>query len=176
MSDSACARCDDGGQQTSAVSGYTTETWIIDTSAGHDIVQMTGTLAECAARCNSEPRCRGFSRATTSSDGVADSCWLKDTMDGAFRITYRPYITYRSLRAAAPSPPPPSSTYSSSSSSRRRSSYPSSSSSSSSRRSSSSLTSGSGLNLNGGRTRKSGNPNCRSCMTSTVTKNINQKV
>ena len=82
------------GPPTTVVSGYTTETWIISGSS-HDIVRMIGTLAECAARCNAEPTCIGFSRATTYSDDALDVCWLKSTMDAAYRTTSPPYITHR---------------------------------------------------------------------------------
>jgi hypothetical protein len=76
---------------------YTIEDWVVWTAAGHDILEMTGTVEQCRRACcgevandgliNNQPiagqaghdkECIAFSRAKDASeDDATASCWLK---------------------------------------------------------------------------------------------------
>ena len=74
--------CADGSTPAMAGISYTTENWIIATSEGHDLLQMTGTLAECQAACDADPACAGFHRDLAIPAGDQDHCYLKNSVTG----------------------------------------------------------------------------------------------
>ena len=53
------------------------ENFVVWTSAGHDIKEMTGTKSQCEDACCDNGLCVGFTRSKFSPDSIWASCWLK---------------------------------------------------------------------------------------------------